>query len=424
MHRQIKLLLTTIILLSTVGISTAQTRTYSPTSRYGIGEMNYRGFGRNEAMGGTGIGVQTPRHLNSLNPASYSAIDSLNFFFEVGVSGNSNTLSHNDQSQTFSDIYFDYFAIGFPVSPRVRTSFGVKPVSQAGYQFEIIQSPQDNPVLQSAIGTGNISSAYGGVGIKISDDLNLGVHASYWFGNIKHTSFSEFLGDNIRVHGLQNHHQINSFLFDFGVQYNVNEQLTLGAVFRPRTPMRGKTSTTLATGRQYQLDGSLFFNSDTISSSTLRWNNNEFEMPMNLGVGASYRFNERFLLAMDYSTQRWSSANFPDDISQTVNTNMLSLGAELVPNERTATRYFQRVRYRAGLRYYEDYLQYNNNQITDFGMTFGLGLPVGRTFTSINLGFEYGMRGTSDSNDLSETYTRFTLNFTMQEFWFRQRRFD
>jgi hypothetical protein len=78
------------LLLLALFVSTAtfsQKRTYSPFSRYGVGELNTTGYGQNAAMGNTGIGLKSDNHLNILNPASYSGIDTMSFFFEAGISG-------------------------------------------------------------------------------------------------------------------------------------------------------------------------------------------------------------------------------------------------------------------------------------------------------------------------------------------------
>ncbi|HBG87802.1 MAG TPA: hypothetical protein DDW62_09665, partial [Marinilabiliaceae bacterium] len=101
-----------------------------------------------------------------------------------------------------------------------------------------------------------------------------------------------------------------------------------------------------------------------------------------------------------------------------------ALGAEFIPNERTGTKYFHRIRYRAGLHYKADYIKLNGYQVKDFGMSFGLGLPLGRSKTSVNLGYQYGKIGTSEKNQLKESYNRFTLSFTMHEAWFFKRKFD
>ncbi|MDG5800939.1 hypothetical protein QA597_11270 [Marinilabiliaceae bacterium ANBcel2] len=428
MHKLIRNLLTGIVIITSINTVHSQSKTYSPFSRHGLGELNYRGFGRNDAMGNTGIGVRSSLHLNSMNPASYNAIDSTSFFFEAGISNYIQQLKLGDDTQTFSDIDYDYFALGIPLSSNAAVSVGLRPAVRTGYEFELIDNG-DNPVGHRALGTGNITSLYGGFAYNVTPELSLGVHGTYWFGDITHTSFQEFINDpHAYKYGVKNEHDISTFFIDFGAQYThqLSDQrhITVGAVFRPTTSMNGSTSALLARSlSNYDIEGNLFMENDTVSSGTyeIDWNGSIAELPAKYGIGASYVIEDKLTLAADYERQQWGEVNFPDNISQLANSQYIGAGAEYIPDLRTGSGYFQRVRYRAGIHYREDYLKIDGDQIQDIGMSFGLGLPVGRTRTSINLGVEFGKRSTN-SNQISENYTRISLNFTMHENWFRQRR--
>jgi hypothetical protein len=43
-----------------------------------------KGFGRNQALGGIGIGLRDNNHLNYLNPSAASAQDTMSFIFSTG----------------------------------------------------------------------------------------------------------------------------------------------------------------------------------------------------------------------------------------------------------------------------------------------------------------------------------------------------
>ena len=64
-----------------------------------------------------------------------------------------------------------------------------------------------------------------------------------------------------------------------------------------------------------------------------------------------------------------------------------------------------------------------DQQIKDFGISFGVGLPLKRSKTSFNLAVEMGQRGTTDYNLIQENYTRFIFNMTFHERWFVKRKF-
>jgi hypothetical protein len=83
----------------------------------------------------------------------------------------------------------------------------------------------------------------------------------------------------------------------------------------------------------------------------------------------------------------------------------------------------KRVRYRIG-GYYRDDPRLTD--LKDIGVSLGLGLPVilPRQQTSfVNIGFEYGKFGISDS--IEETYFRTTIGFTLNDnSWFFKRKFN
>ena len=56
-------------------LSVSAQNTVSPYSMFGPGEIQPRGFGRSQAMGGAGITLKSDSHLNNVNPASYAWMD-------------------------------------------------------------------------------------------------------------------------------------------------------------------------------------------------------------------------------------------------------------------------------------------------------------------------------------------------------------
>ena len=79
----------------------------------------------------------------------------------------------------------------------------------------------------------------------------------------------------------------------------------------------------------------------------------------------------------------------------------LSIGGFYIPKYDSFNRYWKRIVYRAGIRFEDTGLRINNEDIKEFGISFGVGLPVGRIFSNANLGFEFGSRGVQYSQ-LSE----------------------
>jgi len=429
MHKIIRYNLFFFVFLVSVS-SYGQKRTYSPFSRYGLGELSEGGFGQNAAMGNAGIGHRSNNHLNNLNPASYSAIDSTSFFFEAGITSFSQTFESGAREEQYNNIDFSYFAMGFPLAKNIHTSWGLKPFSNTGYKFEY----SDENSLNRAIGTGNLSSAYGGMSFRPFSNFSIGTHATYLFGNIQHTTFIEFPEDQAAYkYGVQSEVHASDFFFDFGAQYtqkiDESRELTMGITFRPQTPVNGDFQRTVAKGFQYNQDGKLFTPETNIvieeasDSSDIK----SFDLPQSLGFGISYKKrkeSEELIFNADYVLSNWGEITLPDGHSNTTKSSHLSAGAQYIPNKRSQS-YFGRMSYRAGIKYNQEYIKINKEQINNFGITFGIGFPYNRSKTSVNLAFELGKRGSSSNKEiLSENYGKVILNFTFHENWFRQRKFD
>ena len=88
--------------------------------------------------------------------------------------------------------------------------------------------------------------------------------------------------------------------------------------------------------------------------------------------------------------------------------------------------------YRAGLRFEKTGLLLDGTglgadftPIDDFGISFGLGLPLGNRYSSLNMGFEYGQKGTTSNNLLQENYFNFRLSLSLTDInWFIKRKID
>ena len=421
-NSKLKIFLAALLIMMPFGILFPQIS--SPFSRYGIGELSNNGFGRNQAMGGTGIGVRSSSYLNNMNPAAYTAIDTLNFFFDAGISGKLQRLSLNGDNTQHSKIDFDCFAFGFPIARFLFTSIGLRPAANNDYNF--IKSNDISST--TAIGDGNISNLYGGVGIKLTKSLSIGAHVNYLFGDTRNMNIVSFSAGD-RHFGAKTEIRINDIFLDFGAQYTLDindDKLTIGGVFSPKTKINGKLTWVEGTG--YAIDDKFIIltQGDTINHN---WNGKTAEMPMGFGVGVSYVINNKITLAADYSTKKWGDVSLAGDgldnrvnLGETANANYYSAGVEWIPNERTGTKYFERIKYRAGVHYADDYIKLNGYQVQDMGVSLGLGFPLRRTNTSINVAFDLGTKGTSEKGISKETYGKFSVNFTLHEYWFMKSR--
>ncbi|MCD7973491.1 MAG: hypothetical protein LUG18_12690 [Candidatus Azobacteroides sp.] len=419
-----------LFILSVCTFIFAQNGTNSPYSRYGYGKLSDQTFGQSQAMGGIGYGLRTPTQINTLNPASYSAVDSLIFLFDFGLTLERAHMSdgvnkHNDFNGNFS-----YLAMQFRIIKRLGMSIGLKPFSSSGYNFGSKTAIDEIYHQESFIGTGTFSQIYAGLGLEIiKDRLSIGANAGYMFGTLTremYLTFPDASSSTIKPNPVSKIGEIEAhdFYWETGIQYiqpiNNKNKVIIGAVFSPKQKFSSRNSwTTIEYDANSSSGSSVLENDTTVYSIGLY-------MPMNIGVGFSYIYNNQLTVGGDVLFQKWSDVPYPESGSMTFkDRKKYALGIEYVKDPYTQRGYFKKVRYRLGGYYTDSYTEVENSTLNEFGITVGLGLPFlirGRE-SMLNIGAEY-VKISPKKNLINEEYFRIKLGVTFNEMWFQKRKID
>ena len=429
MYKQINLLLLIILALS-LNVN-AQRLTNSPYSRYGIGDMTFQGYGRSSAMGNTAIGTRSIFHLNKVNPASNSAILKNSFILEVGLGHKTTLMETQNNSQYSHNSYLNYFAAGFQFFKWWDTSFGLIPLSGVGYNIHSEDSVyNDNGYAafeNEYIGEGGINQLYWGNAFTFFNKLSLGINTTYLFGSIDNNSASKISETSFTSATYSyNRYLIKGFNYDLGIQYTDTIKskkdstknaliYTIGGTFQNNNKI--KTYNTLYILKLVSAYGNNY--ADTITNDTV--NNYSLTLPRTFGIGFSLTFYDKFTLSADYVFQNWKNITLTDQNHTFNNNQFFGIGMEYC-NSPFSTIYRKTIRYRVGAYYSKTYLKVNENQINDYGLTFGFGIPVKTTL--VNTSFQFGTRGTIESGLLKESYIAFTLNFSLYDIWFNRFQFQ
>ncbi|MBI5218879.1 MAG: hypothetical protein HY958_08110 [Bacteroidia bacterium] len=403
----------------------AQNSTNSPYSRYGIGDISSRGFCRNDALGGLGIGLRSNKNLNIINPASYSAIDSLTFTFEFGFKNKTAYIQSSDQNELYNDINISYLACGFPIAKWWYGSFGLLPYSSIGYNIKEINNSDSIPKEIHYTGSGGVNKFYIGNTFKLHKTLSIGFNASYLFGTLEQARTVNFTDTTVLYMNLKtrNFINVNDIYLNFGMQYNnsIKEkyQYTVGIIFDNQNKINA-TRNTLAT-RFYNKGGSAII--DSVLNTPGEKGN--IVLPLNYGIGFSIK-NDSWLFGADYYRQNWADVSFFGKNDSLANSNTISVGSEYIPDKNSISKYWNKVSYRFGGHFTNTYLKFSekNEQLKDFGFSFGLGLPVKKTRSLLNVSIEIGQRGTTNKSLIRETYGMISVNFSLSDIWFMKTRFD
>ncbi len=128
----------------------------------------------------------------------------------------------------------------------------------------------------------------------------------------------------------------------------------------------------------------------------------------------------------DFHFEKWEdykSFGSIDTLYTLENSFAINVGAEFLPNYRSI-KYFPRIKYSIGGHFKKSSLKSNDENILDYGISLGFGLPLPRKKSRINITFELGQRGTTSNNLIKETYGIISLNFALHENWFIKRQYE
>lgn len=386
----------------------AQSNTNSPVTRFGLGELTPRGFTANAAMGGVGYALRSNSQINLMNPASFSAVDSLSFMFDVGMSLKSSNFKENGYRNNAKNASFDNLAMQFRLHPRLGIAIGFTPYSSVGYSFSETRSLSTDTYY----GDGGLQQITAGLGFKVFRNLSIGVSAGYMYGSIDYQTSVLTNGTNSDYTIKYQNMKLKSYVADFGIQYtqplSKTDKATIGLTYG-----LGHTLNVTNTEGTQVTDNSSFSNTkETVSE-------NGFGIPHTFGVGLAYNRGQNWTFGLDYTLQKWESVEYNGQENMYKNLNKIALGAEYLPNV-FGKNYLARMRYRVGAHYNNSYLKYNGYDAKEYGVSAGFGFPLflNQRNTVLNVTGEYVRVQPSTSTMLSENRFVIKLGMTFNEHWF------
>lgn len=422
----IPLLLLTLTLVTVINAQ-AQVSISSPYSLFGIGTLYSNSSQLNMSIGGSTAAFSSPYFINPANPASYSSLDSNSFVFDGAMFLKRGTLSTKELSQKYNFGSISNVFIGFPVTRWWRASLGVLPFSSVGYEI--------NDAIEDAIigrhvniykGSGGLNKAYIGNAFSPFKNFSIGVNAAYIFGDINKESAVTF-PDSVTYTNtmIKNSTRLTKLTAELGLMYRFNFKegyfLQTGVTINPEHTIIGKTDHIIYTfARNYDQNRDII--KDTIeympgaeTSTTL---------PLAIGGGFMLGNTNRWFATADVQYQKWSQFKYLGNNPGLKDNLRISLGGQLRPSPVDIGKYWERINYRAGFRFEQSYLELQNTRINDFGISFGLGLPMKKSRSTLNLALEMGTQGTTDNGLIRENYFRITLGTALQERWFLKRKYN
>lgn len=394
---------------------------YSPYSLFGFGDVLRQGTTYNLSMGGIGIADRNVRYINLLNPAAVTAREQKSFMMDFGLE-NRNTIYRSGDARSASNTFnMHHIVASLPVARHSAFKLGVMPYSSVAYSFKTLETSDSilsevGDITYEQTGKGGVYKAFLGAGVTLWNRLSLGTDFQYYFGRIDRSSSAGF-SNNLSYRNIRSgwDYHISCFGGKAGLQYTqpLSNALSavLGVTYDFSTKLRGN-ETRYAMGETASKTDTIIFDKRSMSS---------YSIPSELGVGLSFRYADRWMVGFDYTRQNWKGIDFGGypgvDFSTGVAQNFRA-GFEITPNRYDIRYFMRRLTYRAGAYREVSCLTLGGSPVASTGVTLGVGIPVFRYYNSINLGVEFGQRGTLSGDQIRERYFLFTISFNLHDIWF------
>jgi hypothetical protein len=410
----------------------AQQSINSVYSRYGLGKEDFGGFTPQRSLGGIASGVRSSTYMNYDNPASLTSLALTTF--QAGINGQNVWQQQGDEKLEDRQGYFGFLSIGFPVKKWWGTSAGLIPFSRMGYNYADTTIQQTYRVRNFTSGNGGVNKVYWHNGISpfkwfsdsLKSDLSIGLGGSYVFGYLSQMRQLTFLntdtshhhgtsiGRETTVRGLQ---YVVSLQYAFPIKKDI--EVVLGGFYGLEANLNANINSSLARFRPQGPAQALI---DTV----YKINNQKEEIvyPAILGGGFTVNYKGNWLLGFDYKLTQWSRFSLPYDNQSMVDQQTICAGLQYYPATQAGTGFFKHTYYRIGFRNTATPLIINNQRIYENVITAGLGLPLKKTTSTINIGIELGQRGTLNNNLLREQFVMAQLGIILNDRWFIRRRID
>lgn len=397
----------------------AQQGTASPYSFYGIGEFKFKGMAENRLMGGVAV-FSDSIHINLQNPASYAGLKLTTL--SVGATMSNSSFTSFEDNEKAKRTSLDYLAVGLPVGKKMGVAFGLIPYTSVGYK---VRTEDNFSNIRKYNGTGGMNKVFLGAAYKINPNFSLGLDFAYNFGHIATTSIAK-LGDLQYGSEEFNDSDLSGFNVNIGAMYKrkISKKYDFfgSLTYTPESNLKIDNTRNLAT-IQYVEE----FTPSIVELLDANTSQVTIKMPSRVTFGAGFGKERKWLVGAEIALQQSNSlGNRFNDITNATFENSVkySFGGYYIPNYASFSNYFKKVTYRAGFRYENTGLIINNEKIKDYAFTGGFGLPLGGTFSNLNLGVEFGRKGTAKANLVEENYANIIISFSLNDQWFIKRRYD
>ena len=341
-------------------------------------------------------------HINARNFSMWTNI--LNSTFSIGLDYHLSA-SYNGKTDDFlDDWYIQNVLIAAPViQNKLAVGVGIQPVSQIN-QHVINSITVDGQQIDEYLYIhGGLGRAFLNVAYQIIPQFGVGLAYEFNFGNMQKDYRLEF------VEPIQ-----TSLLIDmdsrtsgqsFAVSANASpiRDITLGFMWRPKIDLT--------------VNRSAVSNSDEINQKSKI----NMTIPAEYNFGLQFLLNDRWVLGSDLFYQDWEKGFLVDgSVDDTKKPYYkVGLGFERKNSGKRFDKYYRKLVYRGGLFYDQKLHKSNNVRVQEYGLSFGISMPLIWNRSKLEFSTIFGRRGDISVNKYEETFLRLGFSLTVGEVWFK-----
>jgi hypothetical protein len=396
----------------------------SPFSSYGLGEQYGTALAQSQGMGGVGISNPQFLYINNQNPALlvYNRLTT----FQAGVIGEQRTQQNDSVTEKSGNGNLNYLAISVPViNGWWSTSFVLMPYTRLNYLLNYTKTVENSTELLavSEQGSGGINQFYWANGVSLNPRISLGLKMAYLFSSTNDDYLQTVRNAPVFLAGaVWDRTFISDFVFTPAISIHLDSlgkkksRLNIGLVYDMKATLDAKFNRQVG-----RLNTAGVLDSTTVISNLPT----TVTMPGNLMVGVSYSpYPFKWMAALDASYADYTQyRHIGGENPYGPESWRIAAGFEITPDRNSLSNYLKRTTYRTGVSVENTPILANGNPVKDFGITFGVSLPVNR-ISSLDLAVKWGKKGDKAVNAIEENYFKIYFGITFNDQWFIKRRFD
>lgn len=397
-------------------------RSGSTYSYYGLGMPNDYRAPNASGMNVIGTSVFDTRISSTANPAMLGTNRYTNINGGFNITGYEMSDEVSSASQTH--IESSQLQMSFPVL-RDRLGVSASILPETSYNFTTTgqdslaagESPSGSLLNYETEtdATGGLNRIEIGAGYRVAPRTYIGIAPAFYFGTLTQRVDLDFDDDDFESVNFSR----NTSHTGWGGRVGLLQ--IMPGVFNPTDIL----SVGVSASMPVSLDAERRFETELDDGENVQLpeseENRTVEYPLDVSVGLTYVLSDNFKVSSDVLYQNW--ANFePFEAQENVTYKdrfRTGLGAEISGyNPNTPPSFFRDLIYRAGVSYDTGSMEINDNSISTYRASVGIGIPTSDRSSSLNINFDYGVRGTQADGLIQEEIFELRVSFNLSELMF------